>query len=310
MKKKVRSVILLLFGLCMMCGISVTAHAADKMYMPDRAVRAGNYIYYAIGNDGEGYVYRYHIPSKKKKLLLQTRCKHLSAKGQYLYMTVDKYSGSDNSNHFIYRAKKNGSGLKKLANGHSPVVIGKHIYYIGTQKGKFYSSTVDSKVTGVWRMNLNGRGKKCIYKSSDIQLKYGRLYSLSNNRLVLQRGDNYHSMTLSGKKLQVYPFGLNTYANTMQTPYWVMKDPNTVCSNQKGYKFSAASNRLYRTKGNSRKTIHTFPGNESIQKIIDLNGYLFVITHKEYTHANVYILDQNGKGKKKTYSFILAGGGW
>lgn len=64
---------------------------------------------------------------------------------------------------------KDGKKTKVLAEGYSPVVVGKYIYYIGVKKGPApwnANVKVEYGSTGIYRMDSNGRNKKCIYRFS------------------------------------------------------------------------------------------------------------------------------------------------
>lgn len=312
MLKKIKIYIMLCIGGCFLFLLPLSVHAADRIHIPDRAVRSGKSVYYAIGNDGEGYIYRYNIPSKKKNIILRKRCKHLSVKEKYIYFTIDNYNGSDGCDQYVYRMKNDGSHLMKLANGYSPVIIGKNIYYIGVIKEKNVFGTLeDNETAGIYRMNLNGSRKKCIY-SFKKSIYFTSLYSLSGNRLILADRNEFKSIEISGKKIRIEPYLFNKNICMNTSFYRSIDNKNPICNNHKEYRFSATSNKLYRIKGNKRKIIGVFKKGTSIQKIIDLDGYLFIVTEGGYPHsyANVYILNHNGKEKKLVYHFILAGGSW
>lgn len=314
--KKILKIMAVLGGICLMYMFSVNVSAADKVTIPDRAVRSGKNVYYAIGNDGAGYLYRYNI-SGKKTLIVKKPCKQISIKGSYLYFTVDSYTGTDGQNQYVYRVKTNGNGLKKLASGYSPVQIGNYIYYLATEKGKNYGgwgSLCDQKIKGIYRMKLNGSGKKCIYSVSGSKNNpwTSYLYKLSGNRLLLIYYENgktkADSFTISGKRISRFTLNGNVLSNTD-------KDKGdafglTVCSNSKNYSYSFSGNCLYRSVNGNKKCVLKLGSSEQIKKIIDLNGYLWIVSHKQGMTANVYLVKENGTGKKLLQSFRLAGGGW
>lgn len=308
--------------LCLLFGLQVYVQAADMVTMPDRAVRSGNNIYWAIGNDGSGFINCYNIKTKKSKQIIKLNSKQLSVKGNYLYFTVDNYLGSDARDHYIYRAQKNGKNRKKLAKGNCPVVIGNYIYYIGTKKGKLYGVTVDMGTTGIYRMKLNGSGKKCIYKPAGTE-SIASLYQI-DNKLLFKSDSSWYTITLAGKKKTgfTWSFGkqncntnMNYFASYGNSKWPVLE--NKVSANNKGYSFAGSGGSIIRTsKSGVSKTIKTLK-NQRIYKIIDLNGYLFVIAHGEKMFngyqtscARVYVMKSSGKGQKKLTEFILAGGGW
>lgn len=325
MKKKTSKKLFLLAVLfCLALGLHVSVQAADKVTIPDRAVRSGNNVYWALGNDGSGYIRRYNVKTKKSKTIVKLRSKELSVKGNYLYFTVDNYIGSDGCDYYIYRADKNGKNRKKLAKGHCPVIIGNYIYYVGTKKGKPFGTTMDVGATGIYRMKLNGSGKKCIYKVNSTE-SIGSLCQVNKKLMFISNG-SWYTITTAGKKKTAFTwsFGkqncntnINYFVNYGNTRWPVME--NKVSANSKGESYAGSGSAIIRTtKGGGSKAIKNFK-DEKVYKIIDLNGYLFVITQGSTpmkgsgymaSCARVYVMKPNGKEQKRLTEFILAGGGW
>lgn len=302
--KRILKTTILLAAVCLMCGLSVNASAADQLTYPDRAVRSGNNVYYALGNDGVGYIYRYNVSTGKKSLFVKKPCYYngMFISGKYLYFTVDNYGGSDGRDRYIYRIGLNGKGLKRLASGYSPVVIGNKVYYTGVSKVKEYRVIHDSALTGIWQMSLTGSNKKCIYKGNAMLLA-------KSGENLLVGWKTHFTISTSGKKIADFQYGSSVFANTFWGSRYSRSEAVTVCSNSQGYQYSSSGSVLYRTVNGKTTKIRTFK-NQTVYKIIDLNGYLWVVTQEGYSRANVYIMKANGKSCKKLTTFQMAGGSW
>jgi hypothetical protein len=320
--KEERSKVNINYGFWLLCAVlllfitgrPLSVHAADRVYIPDRAVRSGNNVFWAIGNDGEGPLHCYNISTKKDKVLVNAGCKQLSIKGNYLYFTIDSYGGSDGANEAIYRVSTSGSGKKCLAKGHYPVLIGNYIYYIAVQKATRDGVSVNGKAIGIYRMNLDGSGKKCIYKG------YVDKLVGAGSKLIFYQSGKWYSIGVNGGTVSRYTWGAgrqNCNTNLDKLGYSSSGITGNINRNNKNYVYSVSGSNLYRTSGTTKTKIATF-SNETIRKVIDMNGYLFVITStKTITYNNVtgtyargYVVNQSGKILKRVYNQMEAGGSW
>jgi hypothetical protein len=279
-----------------------------QIYTPDRAVRSGKYVYYALGNDGSGSLVKYNIKTKKSKTLYKKYgCKSLSVNGSYIYCCVDKYSGSDNSNYYIYRISKDGKKVKQLDKGYDPVVIGKYIYYVKTKNEK--NSEYDTSI-GIYRMKLDGSGKKKIWSAGEI---YGIEGKTEDGKIVI-------AAIITGTKVSYNLLDPNTGADSSFDWYSGLTKVTTAstyfntqisCNGDKIW-YSYSGNTVYSQSvgsASSKKAASFSKG--SIKKLIDLNGYFFVVTqNSNASKAYVYISKKNGSDKKLIYSFQMAGGSW
>ena len=158
MKKKVSlsCLCMLLFCFGLFFAGTVKAEAAET-------VVKGSYTYFAE----DGTVYRMHNSSGKIKKVVKIKRSNtveiIAVKGDWLYLTLDDYfclRGTDGSWPYIYRVKTNGKGLKNLGKGGVPCVYGNYIYYNRLDFKR--SFTPNTKSRGIYRMKLNGSGKRKI----------------------------------------------------------------------------------------------------------------------------------------------------
>lgn len=309
MKGKIRRICALLFAVVMICGSIPVSAAANTVNIPVHGVRSGKYLYYAIGNDGGGSIYRYNISTGNQARVVLGKCSRISVKGKYLYYELNTYGGSDGSSYYIYRVGINGKGKQKLADGRCPVVIGNYVYYIGVAKQEYYGGQmVDGRTLGVYRMGLNGSGKKLISGNTSI-------YTLGagSNQLYMMPPESsswtaYNVKTGKTSQVSMSGYSLNTeYRYGANRKFYTYS--NII---GKGYKFTYEGGTVYRWKGSTKKKLVNLGG--SIDKIFYTNGSLVAITHKRTTQypevAYVYTFNYKGQGKKLLDSFPVAGGGW
>jgi hypothetical protein len=232
----------------------------------------------------------------------------MSLKGKYIYCTVDKYKGSDGSNDYIYRVKSDGTQAKKLAKGRSPVVCGKYIYYIKTKLVK-NGGTKSDEIVGLYRMSLDGSNNKKIKGDMDVYTLYGT----TENDSLLCTGIMADHPTLTvdisyeiktGKAARYYwSFNKQTVTTASLNEYSI------VSSHAQKVQYMYSGNSIYDvTNSSSKKVAATYP-NGTIKKIIDLDGYFFVVT-EDSTKAYVYISKEDGSDCTLLTSFYVAGGGW
>lgn len=276
------SVILLI--MVIMLGMPKTAQAAEKIVLSgEQATRNGNNIYYSVSNSG---LVRYNVKTKSKKTLYKNvMCENISVKGKYIYCTIIKNPDYVYPDFYIYRVSTNGKKKKKLASGTNPIVVGNYIYYVGIKKVK-----EEIKYSGIFRMNLDGSGKKCIYKyiNDDMCGDMGYV-SLTDGRLVFAEYNTQYEEIWKSIELN---------SGNVQS----CTEPNF----KSNYKYKGK--KLYQIKNGKRKLVTTFK--HSIGEVVDLNGYFFVITMGKDNYGYTYVVKKNGKGKKLLKKFILAGGGW
>lgn len=304
MRKKLLGLILAL--IMIFSNVSVTfADTTEKLTIPVHAAYSSGNVYYAFGCDSGGNMYRYNISTKKKTCLIRGRkCKNIFAKGNYIYFSCNLYGGSDAQNHYIYRMNRNGKGIKRLASGHSPVVIGNYIYYLGISKIRYYGNVVDKNIVGIYRMKLNGTGKKCLYKSSRItQLASG------NNKVYFKlgsAGNIWKYMNVRNKK--VYDGKISGHKMNSSFSYGYSWPQKTYCNVTDGtYTYTFSGGNVYRKRGRSTKKLLSVGG--KVQKVITVGKYVIAVTHKN-NRAYAYIVQNNGKNRALLQSWFLAGGGW
>lgn len=294
--------------------VTVSAASKERISVPVHAAYSGGYLYYAIDNDGGGNLYKYNVSKKTKTTLTKGCCSAITVKGNYVYFCQDNHGGSDATSYAIYRIRKNGTGKKKLADGHSPVIVGNYIYYIAHQKTTYPDSNerIDGAPVGLYRIKLNGTGKKRLYKNSDAY----KLAAGSKNIYMY----NWQSMG-SGLKAKVYNLktkkvrteSLTSHAMNSSLTYYNSSGVHTCCNvTADGYKYTFSSGKLYRTKGKTKKKIASVSG--AIKKVFYTNGYLFVVSEKQTNNymlkGYAYVMKKDGKGKKLLRSWDLVSGGW
>ena len=180
-KREIRKFIVMIMGIILLVSevqlfsgdnvyASTRTSRYEQLYVPSYAAMSGKMLYYAVGSGAQGgRLYMYNTSTKRQKKISDLRCTDLTITKKNIYCTVNKYIGSDARNRYVYRMSKDGKKTKVLAEGYSPVVVGKYIYYIGVKKGSApwnANVKVEYGSTGIYRMDSNGRNKKCIYRFS------------------------------------------------------------------------------------------------------------------------------------------------
>lgn len=304
MRKRLVGLILVLVML--LSNVSVTfADTTEKLTIPVHAAYSGGNIYYAFGCDGGGDMYRYNVSTKKKTCLVRnSSCRNIFVKGNYIYFSRDLYRQSYPRNHYIYRMDKNGRGIKRLAGGHSPVVIGNYIYYLGISKTKFYGSVIDKSIVGIYRMKLNGTGKKCLYRSSQItQMASG------NNKVYFKLGSTGNIWKyLNVRNGKVYDAKISGHKLNSSFLYGNSWNQKTYCNVTDGtYTYTFSGGNVYRKNGRSTKKLMSVGG--KVQKVITVGKYVIAVTHKN-SWVYAYIVQNNGKNKVLLQRWFLAGAHW
>lgn len=289
---------------------ATAANAAEDLYIPARAVRSGNYLFYSAGMDKSGFLVRYRLKTGKKKTLCKGGARDISVKGKYVYFSMDVQKG-DNSfvtKQGIYRINKNGGKKKKLADGIRPIIIGDYIYYLGIRATGMREP--NQEICGIYRMNLNGSEKECLLASSRLA---NWLLAGENKLLFIEYNQDMNEdlkwLNLIDGSISPYEQGSDElYANTTDY-YTTAYGLNVQIGNsQKGYTYIYSGKKLYRVSGKKKK-ITTF-SKGYIDTVIDLDGYLYAIVPKDYLHVDVYVMKANGKQKRRLTSFSIAGGTW
>lgn len=327
-RKSASSIVIALFLLLMAAGIVVgkKVYASDRIFIPNQAVRKGNKIYWAMYTFDCGYpIHCYDLKTKKDRIVdkqEQRNGRQLSIKGKYLYYVDEKFNGSVASDYYIQRMRVNGSGKQELAAGCSPAIIGNFIYYIGLEKGRRTrdgEEPVDVKATGIYRMNLTGKKKKCIYKftTSLTESASGiKLYG-AKDKLIFRTSEKgkWYKLSLKNRKRTSYSWKkrkplCNTTTESYNA-YDLSSVLGNVSNNNKGYRYTAEGDTLYRIDQGREDIVTMFP-EEHITRIFDLNGYLFVITctdgNAQYSNGGwgpckrAYVLKEDGTEKKRLFS--------
>lgn len=279
----------LLFGLN--GGIAYSA-TTEQVNYPYYACTDGKMIYYAVGLDHQGgKLYMYNPETKKQRLISNLSCSQLCITSYNIYCTVNNNYGTDGSDRFIYKMSKDGSKVKKLASGYSPVVIGKYVYYIAVKKQLFSDGVYrETESIGIYRMDSNGGQKKCIRKFDS---KFGTNRIMAGKDRIIAKNyvnSKLYAMSLSG--------GLKRIDATSNMRITTTFDNIKISNNIYGYSYSSSGNALIKHKGTAKKVIYRFPkneyGNGTISSITDLGKYLFVTTG-----MNAYVLTKDGTNVKR-----------
>ena len=287
------------YGYRLECAVTVTG-AQKRIVFPDRAAASSKYIYYALGVDGGGDIVRYNPANKKKKTLARGKYHSLTVKGKYIYCGLNKYGGTDETDEYIYKVSTNGKTKKKLADGMDPVVIGQYIYYLAYTKKTAYGKTkADDKCLGIYRMTLNGKGKKRIYGFSD----YAHMLGTDGKNLFyhVNARSSWMKYTIGGSTASAVSItGLPTNVN-FSSWYGSPK----VTYGKTVYSFSGSY--IYKTVSGSSKKVSKMKG--TVKLIIPFKKHMFVVTENG-THYYGIIMTTKGKQKKIIKKGFLAGGGW
>lgn len=292
-KNKLRCLILLL-AIEMMFFIKGKGLAsAGTVTSPGTACKVGKYIYYAYEMDGLRMgIMRYDTKNGKKKEITGYTYKgnstygfsDISLKGKYIYVTWDlKY---------ICRVNKISGSKKRLAEGYQPVVLGKYIYYV-----TYKTDSSMHQIYYIYRMNLNGTGKKQIYVSTSCIY---RLYSDGKKLYFSTAYDSNELITLDGEVIS--KDGRSIVENARE-------ETSVINGNYKYYcvKTNSHTTKLCREniKTGKRQTI------VKTDRILDwriCGSYVMVLCFTEerdgLERGNLYCVSVNGKKKKRLASWI------
>lgn len=177
---------LFLFALCaVFCLQAATAHAATaKMATAEN----GKSVYYPV----QGTIYRMNTKTGKTKKIKEIAntnwVRDISYYKGYLYFTVDYFyylKGTDGTQTYICRMKKDGTEFKKLAVGDSSCIYKGKLYYRSGKLSQDASGVFSTDCIGISRMTLTGKSKK-------------RLVSGNINSLYIVGGKLYYTTATPG----------------------------------------------------------------------------------------------------------------
>ena len=138
-KREIRKFIVMIMGIILLVSevqlfsgdnvyASTKTSRYEQLYVPSYAAMSGKMLYYAVGSGAQGgRLYMYNTSTKRQKKISDLRCTDLTITKKNIYCTVNKYIGSDARNRYVYRMSKDGKKTKVLAEGYSPVVVGKNM---------------------------------------------------------------------------------------------------------------------------------------------------------------------------------------
>lgn len=195
-------------------GIPVQAKKGYFLEMPACACRDNQSIdiYYAYEMGGLRMgITKYNPTTKSKKVIFSGGNKigngfyNLTVKGDSIYFIWDRAIGTSESERYLYRIKKNGKGLKKLAKADSYVVKGNKIYYFDAGLD-IEGQVIDKRNTNVIRkMNLDGSKKERVKRLKKVS-DFIQLALYKEKLIYIDWKSNYYD--LNGKKIKIEK---NTY---------------------------------------------------------------------------------------------------
>ena len=318
-KREIRKFIVMIMGIILLVSevqlfsgdnvyASTKTSKYEQLYVPSYAAMSGKMLYYAVGSGAQGgRLYMYNTSTKRQKKISDLRCTDLTITKKNIYCTVNKYIGSDARNRYVYRMSKDGKKTKVLAEGYSPVVVGKYIYYIGVKKGSApwnANVKVEYGSTGIYRMDSNGRNKKCIYRFSG-KVSTDKLIAGKNRVIFTGSNSVTYAIGTNGKMPRA---SISTSKNRISTFTWLTSSTINklpISNNKYGYIYKIQGAALVRCKGTSRRTIFKVPAqyvrNGGINYVIDCGDYLFVVSG--YTYA--FVVSKSGAGVKNVAAALI-----
>lgn len=289
--------------------ITISVEAKKKVFEKiTNTFQEGRYIYYSFNKGGASMgLKRYDTKTGKKKLIKARKkivggfdC--IEVKGKYIYMQGNSFPGSGGDINYIYRIRKDGKKMQKLAKGRSPVIVGKYIYYIKTRFDKEIDSDQDTNV--ICKMKLDGTGKKVVKRLNKNTLL--ECLGKCDNKLVYLIGGHWERRYcyLSGKEIKK-----DTIVMKWNTAQYSEEAGIEIAAAKVGnYKYytNKNKNKLYRknVKTGKSNTVAAFKGKEKITYFSVYGSYVIIetdkynkATNKEWTQ--VYCIKGNGTSKKK-----------
>ena len=214
------AIILLVTFLPIVAAPTSTAEAKKVYKAPGDACASGRYVFFLAENDTQ--IKRYDTKTKKVKVILDSSVdgsftrgfSTLSVKGKYIYFSWNKYPGSEAVEAYVYRMNFNGKSRKKLACGHTPIIVGNKIVYIKNKKS--YDANFGRYITNstgkTYSMSLTGKNKKkcsavstkavtisSYYGSKSTGNLSGSVYTLNSDNTSITRKN-----VKTGKKTKIY----------------------------------------------------------------------------------------------------------
>lgn len=270
----------------------------EQLYVPTYAAMSGKIMYYAVGTETQGgQLYMYNTSTKCQRKISNLFCSELTVTKNNLYCTVNRYIGSDGADRYIYKLSRDGKKAVALASGFSPVVVGKNIYYIGVKKFKTSYNRYENSI-GIYRMDSNGKHKKCIKKFTG-SFSTSKLIA-GKNRVIFTAGNGaVYAINTKGKMSRTKLSSKNVCINSRNYGSWRMRDTIMnklpISNNKYGYRYNINGGVLARYKGNDRKTILNVSYRYSgIDSVVDCGDYLFAVVDGTYA----YVVSKSGKGLK------------
>ena len=229
------------------------------------SAKSGDYVYYSVYNK----LYRINTKTKKKQLILHKKSwwnfYDITVYKGYIYCVVDTCPGTGEDYPYIYRVKTDGTNGKLLDKGDDLVLYGGKLYYnkFSFKESNFYDTY---KRHGIYRMNLDGSGKKAIKSGSSIYsfgiYKSNIYYSTLNNIYkVGTNGKNNTKLFSASVKDMFSIYGGNIYYNkydynkqsdSIYKYNLSSKKSSKVISNASG--FGVSNGYIYYTTSNSSRT--------------------------------------------------------
>ena len=158
------------------------------------SAKSGDYVYYSVYNK----IYRINTKTKKKKLILHKKnwwsFDDMVVYKGYIYAVADTCQGTGEDHTYIYRVKTDGTKGKLLDKGNYLNLYNGKIYYkkYSYNTSNFYDTFKDR---GIYRMNLDGSGKKAIKSSSSI---YD--FKIYKSNIYYYTANNLYRISTSGTK--------------------------------------------------------------------------------------------------------------
>lgn len=305
MKKYLRS-FMLFCALCltMILSVSVNAFAAERrLTRPGNAVKDGAYVYYSYNMNGirQG-IMRYNTVTKTKKQICDWKFKgnrtngfsQLSVKGDYIYCVWDQNrEGLD----YIYRIKKDGSAMKKLAVGTNPVIVDSKIYYFQ----EVVKQSIFTVGTGkIYKMNLDGTGKTLVRQPYSNKVVTYELCRLGDHNIAYYDSYKKCYCDVNGKTIPFADIAMNGFIDSADTKF---KAKNSVYR----YYLDSSKRTLYRlnTKTNTKNKVLSLSGGYIANYTI-ADTYLTVKVIKSGSrYGQIYVVKNTGAGKVKLDEWLL-----